>query len=240
AGLYPIGSRLLLFATPLTVIVGAAALVFLIGLPGRRLRQVLYPALVLGLLVWLLPATRDYARTRERPEDTRPLIARLVASSPRDPVYVYATGVPAWIFYTTDWKNPDTARVRRMAKLVNAAGPAFYYVPHRGRPVQADGDSLSFVYNGRREIIGIGSGIFQASGDVSATHDSPDSGWADNEARRTLAQADSSAWVEMSSWTSSDEVAALVAAFRRRGCAISDFDSTGSRALIFRVTDGCR
>ncbi|MGH7625639.1 MAG: hypothetical protein ACREOJ_10010, partial [Gemmatimonadaceae bacterium] len=62
------------FATPLTAIVDAAALVFLIGLPGRRLR-------------------RDYARTRERPEDTRPLIARIVASSPRDPVYVYATGV---------------------------------------------------------------------------------------------------------------------------------------------------
>jgi len=242
SGLYPVGSRLLLSATPLTVIVDAAALGFLISLAGRRLRQVAYPALVLGLLVWLLPPTRDYARTRERPEDARPLIARLVASSPGEPVYVYATGVPAWTFYTTDWKNPDTARVRRMADLVNAGGPAFYYVPHRGVPVQVDSDSLTFVHSGRREIVGIGSGIFQASGDLAATHDSPDSGWADNEARRTLAQADSSAWVEMSSWTSRNEVAELMDAFRRRGCAISEFDSTRSRALIFRVGGGggCR
>jgi len=234
-GLYPLGSRLLLFAAPLTVIVDAAAVVFLIGLPGRRLPRALYAALVLGLLVWLLPRTRDYARTRERPEDTRPHIARIIASGSRDPVYVHSTGVPAWTFYTTDWKHPDLARVRRMAKLVNAGGPAFYYVPHRGHAVHGEGDSLTFVYNGRREIIGIGSGIFQASGDVAATHDSPDSGWAENEVRRTLAQSDTAAWVEMSSWTSSNEVAALVAAFRRSGWVISDFDSTGGRALAFRI-----
>lgn len=234
-GLYPLGSRLLLFAAPLTIIVDGAALVFLMGLPARRLRRALHPALMLGLLIWLLPLTRDYALTRGQPEDTRPLIARITASASRDPVYVYSTGIPAWTFYTTDWKHPDLARVRRMAKLVNAGGPAFYYVPHRGHAVQGEGDSLTFVYNGRREIVGIGSGIFQASGDVAATHDSPDSGWAENELRRTLAQSDSSAWVEMSSWTSSNEVAALVAAFRRSGWVISDFDSTGSRALVFRI-----
>jgi 4-amino-4-deoxy-L-arabinose transferase-like glycosyltransferase len=235
-GLYPLGSRLLLFVAPLTVIVDAAALVFLVGLPAPRLRRAFYPALVLGLLVWLLPRTRDYARSRERPEDTRPLIARITASAARDPVYVYSTGVPAWTFYTTDWKHPDLARVRRMAKLVNAGGPAFYYVPHRGHAVQGEGDSLTFVYNGRREIIGVGSGIFQASGDVAATHDSADSGWAENEVRRTLAQSDTAAWVEMSSWTSSNEVAALVSAFRRSGWVISEFDSTGSLALVFRIS----
>ena len=37
-GLYPLGSRLLLFVAPLTVIVDAAALVFLVGLPAPRLR----------------------------------------------------------------------------------------------------------------------------------------------------------------------------------------------------------
>ena len=106
---------------------------------------------------------------------------------PGEPVYVSASANLPWAFYTTDWRRPDTSYLRAMARWAAPGGPAFHNAPSRGRGVAPnEGDSLVWSRGGRQELYGLAPGI-QWREVTRMTSDSPDSGWAEVEARRIRA-----------------------------------------------------
>ena len=52
---------------------------------------------------------------------------------PGEPVYIFARSLPAWIYYSTDWTRPDTARTRYLVDAAGAGGFAFENRESRGK-----------------------------------------------------------------------------------------------------------
>jgi hypothetical protein len=199
--LYPFASRLLLFGAASTLILIAAGLDDL----ADRVRQILNgPWLVLGsaavLMFSVLDATRSFIDPPRR-DDLGPLITELEENhQPGAAVYVFTRSVPAWLYYTTDWKNsPDTARVRTLGRLVSSGGRAFRHAPSRRGPVKNEGDDLAFHYRDWIELIGVPTGMGPNERGING--EQPDSGWAENEVRRLKATRSSDCWIVMSAFT---------------------------------------
>jgi dolichyl-phosphate-mannose-protein mannosyltransferase len=199
--LYPFASRLLLFGAASTLIVIAAGLDDLADRVGRLVKG---PWLVLGgaaiLSFAVLDATRSLLDPPRR-DDLGPLIVELEENhQPGAAVYVFARSVPAWLYYTTDWKElPDTARVRHLGGLVSSGGRAFRHAPSRGGVVKAEGDDLLFHYRDWVELIGVPTGM--GPDEYGINREQPDSGWAENEVRRLKATGSSDCWIVMSAFT---------------------------------------
>lgn len=195
AGLYPIAPRLMLFASPLLILLLAEGLAAATALLPERPAPIGLAVLTTLLLV---PALRSDIRRILHPlpaEEAGAVIADFEARHvPGEPVYVSGRGIPAWLFYTTDWSNPDQARLTTIARAVDVGGPAFYPAPSRGRSVRDEGRDLVFAYRGRRELLGIPTGIEVLYGAVPASA-TPDAGWAENEAARIRSEARPYAWV---------------------------------------------
>lgn len=197
--LYPLAPRLLLFAVPaLTLLLAEGAGVVAEWL-GRFVRL---PWLgVAALLLAFLPgldAARQLRDPHER-ESLAPLVAELTAShAPGAVIYVYGRSVPAWLFYTTDWREPDRVRVEHRLRLVSSTGPAFRHAGARGAPVRGEGDSLQYAYRDWHELIGVPTGTGPNVLGVNTTE--PDGGWGENEARRIRAAGGAEAWVVLSSF----------------------------------------
>jgi hypothetical protein len=177
-----------------------------------------------------------YTRNLPRPEDTRDLFAIVEARAGVEPIYVFAGAVPAWTFYTTRWdEGGSRSRVDWFRRVTASPSVAFYNLPSRGHPISREGDSLTTQYRGRTEVIGIGTGMeFRIRNDgaiYSRLH--PDEGWAENEARRIRAVADSAAWLALADHAPVEE-ATLLAALRRSGAMVSDSISRPG-AAIYRV-----
>ena len=113
--------------------------------------------------------------------------------SSQAPVYVFSRDVPVWTWYTTDWAHPDTARARHLIEAASTTGPNSGNATSRGRAVSNEGADLSVV-NGRRELIGIPTGI-EARAAGSPEREAPDPGWATNEATRIRAAATPDVWL---------------------------------------------
>lgn len=197
--LYPLAPRLLLFALPALALCLAEGARVVAEWLGNAVR---FPWLVIaGVLLSLLPgldAVRQLREPYER-EALAPLVNELVASHAAGAaMYVYGRSVPAWVFYTTDWRQPDTARVGHRVRLVSSTGPAFRHAPARLAPVGSEGDSLSYAYRDWRELIGVPTGTGPNELGVNTTE--PDIGWSTNEARRIRAAGGPEAWVVMSSF----------------------------------------
>src|SRR5207249_1781877 len=89
-------------------------------------------------------------------ENVRPLVREFERQSAvGEPIYVFAASLPAWVFYTTDWTAPDTARLTRMARLGSSGGPAFENAAPRGRAIRSEGDSLIYSFRSGGEIVGL-------------------------------------------------------------------------------------
>jgi hypothetical protein len=230
-GVYPAMGRLLLFLSPFCLMSAAAALTFLSELLPRPVRGLAYVGLVLLVLNGPGRSALWQARHPPRFEDSRPLVEELHRDSDGEAVYVLSRGVPAWIFYSTIWSAPDTARLRRMARIASSTGPAFENAPSRGRRVQDEADHLVYQYRGRREVIGIGSGMeFRAGRKYLQLV--PDTGWGDNEVRR-IRDAGSVAWI-FASHHAQAEVDELLAAVQRAGGELVESRKRNGAAL-FRV-----
>lgn len=231
-GKYPVATRLLLFLAPVVFILYGVAFAALADLAPARWRGAAFAVLMAGLLLWRGPSAVMYVVHPPRIEDSRELVASLQRQDAGAPVYVYGNGAPAWTFYTTDWSAPDTARLRWMARMTSSTGPAFGNRASRGHAVGHEGDSLTYRYRGRVEVIGLGSGAEVRNG-IDRMETDPDPGWAANEARRLLDAANPYGWVFIAAQARS-EVTALFAAFQHDGATI-DRMQTRNQALIYRV-----
>ena len=193
AGRYPLAERLGLFAIPLFLLAAGAAVVAVLerAVPSQRVRDFAL-VLIVTLVVFIEYPDRVELESNFGYEPTRQLVHDFERTSSNEPVYVFARGVPAWIFYSTDWGAPDLARLRWYADVAAATGPAFENAPTRARAMRDEGDSLRYEYASRQEIIGLGSGEqFGVHGGTRV----PDSGWARNEARRFRAAARPFGWL---------------------------------------------
>jgi hypothetical protein len=190
-GDYPAADRLLLFAVPCLFLACAAAIVGLIDRAPRVARPWILALIVAGLALHTLVGARAGAEHVYPREDSRPVIAALDRVTP---VYVMARGIPAWTYYTTDWRRPDAVWFHWLVQeTVAPNGPAFENGPHRDHAVQCDGDSLAYRLGDRVVLLGLRSGIEFPRLDNRPPV--PDSGWAENEARRMRAVANPRVWI---------------------------------------------
>jgi hypothetical protein len=108
--IYPVSARTTLFFLPVLIILFAAGLEELSRLAVRRSLA----ACILGApaFLLLLVTKRDLFPADPR-ENVKPLLALLQSHRHGgEPVYVFAGAVPAWAFYTTNWRAPDSERLR--------------------------------------------------------------------------------------------------------------------------------
>jgi hypothetical protein len=229
AGSYGVAPRLALFAAPLVYFGVAAALGAAIDAAPTRARLAILTVLVVAVAGTALPYA-SWARRRPDLEDARDLARDVNRVAGAEPVYVLASAIPAWAFYTTDWSHPDTARLSWIASVTSSASPAFENRASRGRPVAAgEGEALVRPYGAHSELLGIGTGMQYVLGPhnfvvlregaqyFSQPH--PDSGWAANEARRMRAAAAPGIWVFVAH-SEPGQVADLRTAIEQAGGAI--------------------
>jgi hypothetical protein len=231
-GRYPMAGRMLLFATPLLYLAGASTVLVVVDHWPRRWRRFAYWALLLGFAVMRVNKVARLAIHPISHEESRDFIHDLDQRTGHDPVYVFASGVPAWLFYTTDWQSPDTARLRWYASVASSTGRAFANAPSRGMRSMQDGDGLTYNYHGREEIVGVGDGMEYQSG-VRFLRPQPDPGWAATEAARIRAASRPTVSLYASHFTAG-ELHPLLAAIRDLGGGV-EFARTQQSAVLYRI-----
>lgn len=191
AGFYPIAYRLLIFLTPLTFLAlgGAVSLAGRGIAPGRR--AIVQTGVCIACFVIAAGPIAFYLFDPGPKWNLRSVIAALPGDAT---VYVAASALPQWTFYTTDWRQPDQHRLRQVFELARYGGPAHENAPPRVRGVACEGDQLLMQYRERVELIGLPTGI-EFRQYIGYSRDLPDPGWAENEARRIRSTGDSSVWV---------------------------------------------
>lgn len=184
--LWPIDGRLALFLTPIALLwFGAGA-------------DLLWPALsnhtpikvtVVGLVI--LPVLHNITHPAQFPplERSRELISSLSPRRGMAPVYVFPAGVPTWVFYTTDWRHPDFARLAWYARLEPQRN-----APSRGHPVMETEPTLEWHGPNATELVGRFTGMRFIMGAGWLTH-APDPNWGNAEARRLAATGSPVTWV---------------------------------------------
>lgn len=210
-GCYPIAGRMLLFATPTLFLATACAVTAMLRLWSGPWQRMLYP----GFLFVFLAARVPKALRLAPREDGRAYVRDLEARRAGSPVYILASGVPAWLFYTTDWRAPDTARIAWYARVASAGGPAFANAPPHPPLPPAVTDQLTYRYHGRTEIVGVGDGM-EYRAEVRFDRQAPVPGWAGGEAERMRAAANPAVLLYASHFEP-EEIRPLLAAIERRG-----------------------
>ncbi|MDF2774413.1 MAG: hypothetical protein K0S86_3913, partial [Geminicoccaceae bacterium] len=243
--LYPSSPpRFMGFAVPLLAIMVAAGTAVLMGRIPLHARSV---GSVLFAVLFLTPSAYRAGRVLRDPyatDDNARAVIRAFEQSPRarEAVYITSNGVPRWLFYTTDWNMPDTARLAFYGRVSRSPdGPAKQNRPRRGRPVSREGFELTIPYRGRREIVGLFSGVAVRPVFKDRTTN-PDDGWAANEAERIRTAAEPCATV-MALGISPPEIEALHAALGQLGgqsALVRSAAPTHQAYVCFAKGDGAR
>jgi hypothetical protein len=239
-GQYPIAARLVLYAAPqlaIMVAIGLVAAADRIESIWPRLHArwlitgFLYPSLILAAVLTFVPPADWGIRGME----VRPLAEDFRRRSRGEPIYVFARVAPPWVFHTTDWTQPDTARLAWVARVAGPDGPGFVNGASRGRRSPGDGDSLVYSEDGQVELFGTPSGS-QGRMVTGYTPPTPDPGWADTEAGRIRDVARPYAWVVMSDYAHPrlDERAVLMAAVNDAGGKVVYKKETAD-AVLYRL-----
>src|SRR2546425_8907400 len=193
-GAYPLAARLALFAAPLLFLLMAEGAV---EVTSRLRPSWAARAAWAAVVAWIVLVAGIGATRPARSPELRPLVRELrraIALSPGEPVYVLATAVPMWAFYTTDWTRPDTARLAWLSGVASPGGPAFHNAPGRGVPVRGEGAELVWRGEWWTELIGVPTGMqFRELTGFSQT--APDAGWAENEAARIVMAGRQPVWL---------------------------------------------
>ena len=196
ARVYPLWPRLVLFTLPSTAILIAEGTWGLLGLVVRG--ALLLPIGLAASVLLLVPAARTgidvLAHPIERDESARLVSTFLAQSQPTDPIYVAVGAIPSWTFYTTNWSAPDSARLAWMAALATSGGPDFLNRPSRNRAVRHEGWEQRRPLGRRIELTGIATGV-TTSYIPPFRQSIADTGWADNEADRIVAEAHQRLWI---------------------------------------------
>lgn len=202
---YPVMDRLFLFTVPLTMIALASLLTFVVERVPAPRRMVAFVAASALIAVAAAPTV---VRRLTRPvffAVGKQIIADVDSMSRGDPVYVAARSFPLWVFYTTDWAHPDTARLRWAASISGAGAAAHNNAPSRGRVQPREATNLTRQYRGRTEIVGLPTGrqFLTTTRSLDARIQAhqlalplePDTGWGALEAERVASVARPRAWV---------------------------------------------
>lgn len=194
-GMYPIAARTMLFTVPALTLGISAGWLALARDAAPGLRPVVAGLAALCLLGPPLPLDIQLVRLRRAYENVSEAVGAYERRrAPGESIYIFAAALPAWTFYTTDWRSPDHARLRRMARLGSWGGPAFENAPPRSHAIGMAGDSLSYPLGDAREIIGLSHGA-QGRSAAPVAQMSPDTNWTANEARRIRTAATPAVWV---------------------------------------------
>jgi Dolichyl-phosphate-mannose-protein mannosyltransferase len=210
-GLFPIAPHLTLFLLPGMMVLFVAGLSDLVRLggdaPARRGLAIATAALVLPLASYLVVRTFSLEPPGHFERLVRELRERRL---PGEPVYIFARSLPAWIYYSTDWSRPDTARLRFLTAAAHSTGAAFENAPSRGRVREEEVWAVSPSPVAPGELLGLPSGMEwrEVQEHVRAE---PDSGWVEVERRRIEGAAVPGIWVLATAWyaAESDLFAAL-------------------------------
>jgi Dolichyl-phosphate-mannose-protein mannosyltransferase len=191
--MYPLADRTLLFLAPLIIVAAVAGLDAITTHVPAVWRPTIFA--LAGLLL-IIPDAIDatvhgFPRRDRRVQSSLTAVWRRVQAG--DPVYVYPLDVPRWVFYTTDWTQPDTSRVDSLTAMATVLGPNSGNRPPRGYPVVDEGCHLVLRAGQHTELIGVPTGIeILSDGPIRRT---PDPGWASNEAARVRAAAAPGIWL---------------------------------------------
>ena len=184
-GLYPVSLRLTLFAAPLVqllFVAGLQAMIERLPEPAARRAWVLAGA----ALACPLAAISLLQLSRDPPEDVRSLVHDLTSHRQEEPVYVFAGSIPPWLFYSTDWSEPDRERLKVVARLAGSGGPAFENAPSRGLVGPGQGVGLAHRSAAGLELYGLPTGI-EWTPSLGPLKRTADPGWAETEADRVTA-----------------------------------------------------
>jgi 4-amino-4-deoxy-L-arabinose transferase-like glycosyltransferase len=227
-GRYAVMDRLFLFNAPLLAIAFGALVAFVVELAPSRARV---GGLAAACAALALFATPTHVRRIAHPvffAVGKQVVADVDTMSRGEPVYVAARSFPLWVFYTTDWRSPDAARLVWAASIAGAGAPAHNNAPVRERVRIAEARTLSRRYHGRVEIVGLPTGrqyrtSTRTMNPTLAPADyalplQPDTGWAEIEVDRMAAVAHARVWVFGSHMFALDGAEpGLVAELQRRG-----------------------
>jgi hypothetical protein len=191
----------------------------------------LYPSIILAAVLTFVPPP-DWG---VRGVEVRPLVEDYRLRSKGEPIYVFARAAPAWVFHTTDWSGPDTARLAWAARILAPDGPGSVNGASRGRRVRGEGTSLAYEDAGQTELFGSPSGS-RGRMVTGYTPPAPDSGWAESEAWRVRQAARPYAWVVMSDFEHPglDERAPLLAALKGAGGEVV-YTNESADAVLYRL-----
>ncbi len=199
-GLFPIAPRLTLFLLPGLMVLFVAGLSDVVRLggdsPARRGLAIATAALVLPLISYMVVRTF----TLEPPGHFERLLRELRERRlPGEPVYIFARSLPAWIYYSTDWSRPDTARLRFLTGAAHSTGAAFENAPSRGRVREAEARAVGPSPAAPGELLGLPSGMEWREVQEHVRPE-PDSGWVEVERRRIETAAAPGIWVLATAW----------------------------------------
>jgi hypothetical protein len=109
-------------------------------------------------------------------------------------VYIFARSLPAWIYYSTDWSNPDTVRLRFLTAAARSTGGAFENAPSRGQVREEEARLIEAPTAAPGELLGLPSGMEWREVEEHV-RTQPDSGWVEVERRRIEDAAAPGVWV---------------------------------------------
>jgi hypothetical protein len=190
---YPLGvPRLMVFASPLLVLMAAAMIGGVAALARERWRTAVAMVITVAVTAPMASGAVRALRAPWRGEDA-PALLKAFDDRPRtgEAVYIGARAIPSWVFYTTNWDKPNRERLDFYARAAGD-GPSFENGAPRLRYVYNEGNDLVFPFHDRREILGLYSGrqwrwpTYQGAADP---------GWAANEAARIAREANPCTWL---------------------------------------------
>jgi hypothetical protein len=233
-GVYPVATRLMLFAAPCWVMlmgvgtIGAARVLH--GLVPR------VPMRRAAALLLLPVVTSGFASLLyQRDQQMRPVVQEL-SSQWRDgeAVYVFHRVLPAWLFYSTNWSAPALRRLAWAMRVSGPGGLGHENGPARGSRPPGEGKDLVYELNGHPVLLGVSSGVQgrRRSGQPAG----PDPGWARNEGRRLRAAASPGIWIVLGNSSSNglDLGAILLDEVRHNGGRLT-FTESLQDGKLYRV-----
>lgn len=229
---FPIQLRLTLFLAPIIALLFGAALVRLFHRwPGRwrPLGMVVCAALVLAASV----RESMVGLERRKPSGGRALVES-VLSGTRAPIWLASYSVSIWLMYTTDWSDPDTARLDAYAAMRRPSGPAYRFNSERAATLP---DEL-FTRAGGPYGLELHSRPSGLLADIEGAVGLPIASWGPQESARIAAVAGDGAWV-MLSHLREPERDALLAGLRVRRLSV-DTVLIEHRGLLLWVADTAR
>jgi hypothetical protein len=215
-GRYPMGPRLLIFLSPCVFALVGIGLAELLRL--ARIREPI--AVLLGTLLivaWGAPEVLGNIDEPETRKGGRDAVQRVVRAAQAEPVYILPGGIPTWVYYSTDWTQPDTLRLAYFARVGASTGPSAL----NGLVEEASGGIRHPRYraaSGRLEVIGRRSGLaYREPKGFDQAH--PDPGWAREEVARIVEVARPYVWIFGTHWVDI-LVPELLAELDRRGIVV--------------------